>query len=99
MGRLIPAGAGPSKSIRGGFERLEMLLRTGSVDARMHSSPYPPQSRPGLAFFSVLGYARLPNKSWRDAAALATAISPSRRFRRNLRRALLRNIFGCSAVS
>jgi hypothetical protein len=61
--------------IRNGFERLEMLLRTGSVDRPDILIAVPAAvATAGLALSSVLGYARLPNKSWRDSAALGTAV-------------------------
>ena len=61
--------------IRNGFERVEMLLRAGSVDRPDILIAVPAAvATAGLALSSVLGYARLPNKSWHDAAVLAAAI-------------------------
>jgi hypothetical protein len=60
--------------IRNGFERLEMLLRTGSVDRPDILIAVPAAvATAGLALSSAIGYARLPNKSWRDVAVLAAA--------------------------
>lgn len=64
-----------STFIRNGFERLEMLLRTGSVDRPDILIAVPAAlATAGLALCSVVGYARLPKKSWRDVVALGAAV-------------------------
>lgn len=64
-----------STFIRNGFERLEMLFRTGAVDRPDVLIAVPAaMATAGLALCCVLGYARLPNKSWRDAAVLGAAV-------------------------
>ena len=61
--------------IRNGFERLAMLLRTGSVDRPDIFIAVPAAvAATGLALWSVLGYARLTNKSWRDSAVLGAVV-------------------------
>lgn len=53
--------------VRNGFERVEMLFRTGHVD-RLDLLIAAPAAcaTGGLVLFSMWGYARLPNKSWTD---------------------------------
>lgn len=64
-----------STFIRNGFERLEMLFRTGAVDRPDVLIAVPAaMATAGLALCCVLGYARRPNKSWRDAAVLGAAV-------------------------
>ena len=64
-----------STFIRNGFERLEMLFRTGAVDRPDVLIAVPAaMATAGLALCCVLGYAQLPNKSWRDAAVLGAAV-------------------------
>lgn len=64
-----------STFIRNGFERLEMLLRTGAVDRPDVLIAVPAAvATAGLALCSIAGYARLPNKSWRDVMALGVAM-------------------------
>jgi hypothetical protein len=60
--------------IRNGFGRLDMLVRTGSVD-RMDVLIAVPAAlaTAGLVVCSVASYGRLPNKSWRDVGVLAAA--------------------------
>jgi hypothetical protein len=60
--------------IRNGFERLVMLFRAGGVDRLDLLIAVPAAiATGGLLLFSVAGYARLPNKSWRDLGLLAAA--------------------------
>ena len=60
--------------VRNGFERLEMLIRTGSVDRPDVLIAAPAAIATGaLALFCVIGYARLPNKRWRDVAVMTVA--------------------------
>jgi hypothetical protein len=61
--------------VRNGFERLVMLLRTGGVDRLDILIAVPAAiATGGLVLFSVVGYARLPNKSWRDLGPLVAAL-------------------------
>src|SRR5262245_9834553 len=61
--------------IRNGFERLAMLLGTGSVDRPDVFIAVPAAvAAAGLALSSVVGYACLPNTSWRDSATLGAAV-------------------------
>jgi hypothetical protein len=60
--------------IRNGFERLGMLLRTGSVDRPDILISVPAAlATAGLVVFSIAGYVRLRNKSSRDFGAIASA--------------------------
>ena len=61
--------------IRNGFERLTMLVRTGSVD-RVDILIAAPAAlaTAGLVVCSLAGYLTLPKKSWRDVGPLALAI-------------------------
>jgi hypothetical protein len=60
--------------VRNGLERLSLLLRTGHVDRPDILIAVPAaMAAAGLVFFSVLGYARLPKKSWTDAGLFLTA--------------------------
>jgi hypothetical protein len=53
--------------VRNGFERVGMLLRTGSVDRPDVLIAAPAAvATAGLVVCAVAGYLRLPNKSWRD---------------------------------
>jgi hypothetical protein len=59
---------------RNGFERLAMLLRTGSVDRVDILIAAPAAvSTGGLVLFSVLGYARRQDRSWKDLRLLLAA--------------------------
>ncbi len=61
--------------IRNGFGRLVILFRTGAVDRLDILIAVPAAlATGGLVLFSVAGYARLANKSWRDLALLAGAL-------------------------
>ena len=61
--------------IRNGFERLGMLVRSGSVDRWDILIAVPAAvAAAGLAVSSVLGYASRSSKSWRDAVVLAAAV-------------------------
>ena len=61
--------------VRNGFERLEILIRTGSVDRPDVLIAVPAAvATTGLVLFSGLGYARLRKKSWRDVTPFAVAI-------------------------
>jgi hypothetical protein len=65
----------PTTFVRNGFERLGMLVRTGSVDRLDILIAVPAAcATAGLIVFSVAGYAGLPNKSWRDAGPMAAAM-------------------------
>ena len=58
-----------------GFERLDMLVRTGSVDRPDILIAVPAAAATaGLVLLSGAGYARLQNKSWRDVMPFAAAI-------------------------
>ncbi len=60
--------------IRNGFERVAMLARTGTVD-RVDILIAAPAALAtgGLVLFSLFGYLRLPDKSWRDILTLLAA--------------------------
>jgi hypothetical protein len=61
--------------IRNGFERLEMLARTGSVDRPDILIAVPAAlAAAGLALSSAIGYGRLSYKTWRDSAVLGAAV-------------------------
>lgn len=61
--------------VRNGFERLDMLVRTGAVDRPDILIAVPAAvATSGLILLSVVGYARLRNKSWRDLTPFAVAI-------------------------
>lgn len=62
--------------VRNGFERVSMLVRTGTVD-RLDVLIAAPAAMAtgGLVLFSLLGYARLPAKSWRDGLVWAAAVA------------------------
>jgi hypothetical protein len=61
--------------VHNGFERLAMLVRTGSVDRLDILIAVPAAlATAGLALCSLLGYARLPHKSRRDAVTLGGAL-------------------------
>jgi hypothetical protein len=66
--------------VRNGFERVGMLVRTGTVD-RLDLLIAAPAAiaAGGLVLFSVLGYVRRPRKSWRDLRLLlaATVLVPA----------------------
>jgi hypothetical protein len=61
--------------IRNGFERVAMLLRTGHVD-RLDILIAAPAAcaTAGLVLFSIWGYLRVRNKSWRDVGLFAATI-------------------------
>lgn len=60
--------------VRNGFERLGMLVRTGSVDRLDILIAVPAAcATAGLIVCSVVGYAGLRNKSWRDIGPMAAA--------------------------
>ena len=61
--------------IRNGFERAMMLLRTGHVD-RLDILIAAPAAcgTAGLVLFSIWGYLRARNKSWRDFGLIAATI-------------------------
>jgi hypothetical protein len=60
--------------VRNGFERLEMLVRTGSVDRPDVLIAAPAAiATAALALASVIGYVRLPDKRWRDVVVMAAA--------------------------
>jgi hypothetical protein len=82
-----------------GSKRLEVLLRTGSVDRPDVLIAVPAAvAAAGLALSSVLGYARLPNKSWRDSAALAATVVIVPGFFIAIFAALRRSTSRCSEV-
>jgi hypothetical protein len=57
-----------------GFERLEMLVRTGSVDRADILIAVPAAIATAvLALSSAIGYARLADKGWRDSVMFAAA--------------------------
>ena len=60
--------------VRNGFERVAMLARTGGVD-RVDILIAAPAALAagGLVLFSLFGYVRLPDKSWRDFLPLLAA--------------------------
>lgn len=62
--------------VRNGFERVAMLVQTGSVD-RVDVLIAAPAAcaTAGLVLFSLWGYARMPQKSWRDLAWLVAALA------------------------
>src|SRR5712692_1736832 len=61
--------------IRNGFGRLVMLVRTGAVDRLDILIAVPAAvATGGLLLFSAVGYARLPNKCWRDLGLLAGVV-------------------------
>lgn len=61
--------------VRNGFERLDILVRTGSVDRPDILIAVPAAvAMTGLVLLSGVGYARLRNKSWRDVTPFAAAI-------------------------
>jgi hypothetical protein len=58
-----------------GFQRVAMLMRTGAVDRPDVLIAAPAAMATAvLALSSIAGYARLPGKSWRDAAIIAAAL-------------------------
>jgi hypothetical protein len=60
--------------VRHGFERLDILLRTGSIDRPDILIAVPAAvATTGLLVLSGVGYARLRNKSWRDVTPFAGA--------------------------
>ena len=60
--------------VRNGFERVAMLARTGAVDRVDILIAAPAAlSTGGLVLFSLLGYLRLPSRSWRDLLLLLAA--------------------------
>jgi hypothetical protein len=60
--------------VRNGFKRVAMLARTGAVDRVDILIAVPAALATGsLVVFSLLGYLRLPDKSWRDLALLLAA--------------------------
>jgi hypothetical protein len=61
--------------VRNGFERLDILVRSGSIDRPDILIAVPAAvATAGLVLFSGVGYARLRNKSWRDVMPFAAAI-------------------------
>jgi hypothetical protein len=61
--------------VRNGFERLDILVRTGSIDRPDILIAVPAAvSMTGLLLLSCAGYARLRGKSWRDVTLFAAAI-------------------------
>jgi len=61
--------------VRNGFERLDILVRTGSIDRPDILIAVPAAvAMTGLFLSSAVGYARLRNKSWRDVMPFAAAI-------------------------
>jgi hypothetical protein len=60
--------------VRNGFERVAMLLRTGHVDRPdiLMAAPAAVVTG-GLVLFSLWGYSRTRNKSWRDLGLFAVA--------------------------
>jgi len=61
--------------VANGFERLAMLIRTGTVDRLDVLIAVPAAAAAGgLVLFSMIGYARLPNKSSADAFLWAAAL-------------------------
>ena len=61
--------------VRNGFERLNMLVRTGIVDRPDVLIAVPAAlSTAGLLAFAAVGYLSFPNKSKRDAIPMALAI-------------------------
>jgi hypothetical protein len=61
--------------IRNGFEQLGTLLRTGATHRADILIAVPAAfATAGLVVFSVIGYARIPNKSSRDLGYLLTAV-------------------------
>jgi hypothetical protein len=64
-----------STFVRNGFEQLEMLVRTHSVGRPDVLIAVPAAlAMAGLALCSAVGYARRPNKSWRDAVTLGVIV-------------------------
>ena len=60
--------------VRNGFERVSMLLRTGHVDRPDIIIAAPAALvTSGLVIFSLCGYSRLRNKSWRDLGLFVAA--------------------------
>jgi hypothetical protein len=58
--------------VRNGFERLDILVRTGSIDRPDILIAVPAAvSMTGLLLLSCVGYARLRSKSWRDVPLFA----------------------------
>jgi hypothetical protein len=61
--------------VRNGFERLDTLVRVGSIDRPDILIAVPAAvATTGLVLFSGVGYARLRTKSWRDLTPFAAAI-------------------------
>lgn len=61
--------------VRNGFERLDMLVRSGAVDRPDILLAVPAAvATAGLAVASAIAYAQLPGKRWRDIAVLATTL-------------------------
>ena len=59
-----------------GFQRVEMLIRTGSVDRPDVLIAAPAAiATASLALASAIGYARLPDKRWRDLIVIASAVA------------------------
>jgi hypothetical protein len=62
--------------VRNGFERMSMLIRTGTIDRLDQLIAAPAAiATGGLVVFSLLGYVRLPAKSRRDAVVWAAAVA------------------------
>ena len=62
--------------VRNGFERVPMLLRTGHVDRPDILIAVPAALvTGGLVIFSLWGYFRLGNKSWRDVGLFIAAMA------------------------
>ena len=60
--------------LRNGFERLSVLVRTGSVDRPDILIAVPAAiATAGIAFLSVASYAREPKKGWKDVLWLGAA--------------------------
>ncbi len=65
-------GGGLTTFVWNGFQRLEMLVRTGSVDRLDILIAVPAAAATTvLALSAAAGYARLPGKRWRDAGVFA----------------------------
>jgi len=61
--------------VRNGFERLDMLIRTGSVDRPDILIAVPAAlATASLVVLSLVGYGRFQNKSWRDLAVLGATV-------------------------
>lgn len=62
--------------IRNGFERLNVLVRTGSLDRPDILIAVPAAiATAGLVVGSIVGYSRIPDKSWKDASVFGAALA------------------------